>query len=80
MMVQAAGASRSGRYRRSGEGSLRSFDLGDEELEEGIAGDDGPEFDTQIDAIRGERRLSRELESGFMDDSDSDEGNRRLRR
>ena len=62
----------------SREGSLDGFGVGDEELEEGIIvrgvgreGNGEPGAQTHS-----ERRLSRELEGGFIDDS-SDEEDRR---
>ncbi|CAF9917000.1 MAG: hypothetical protein GOMPHAMPRED_001178 [Gomphillus americanus] len=62
-----------------------SFDsyFGDEELEDGVLSsrsvpDRGADNNTEQDS---ERRLSRELEAGFRDDSDSDdEHERRVRR
>ena len=48
--------------------------LGDEELEEGL-GQDRPRQENDRGAVRpvlGERRLSRELEAGFKDDSDEE--------
>lgn len=45
--------------------------LGDEELEEGLLEDDVPGRPNDSDI---ESRLSRELEVGFRDESDEDEG------
>ena len=56
--------------------------LGDEELEEGL-GPDSPRQENGRGAARpalGERRLSRELEAGFKDDSDEETDARRAAR
>ena len=79
MMLSATGTV-GVRYRRTSEGSLQGFDLGDEELEEGISAVDRAVVGNRGDSMRGDRRLSRDLESGFMDDSDSDSGHERMRR
>ncbi len=54
--------------------------LGDEELEEGLADQGLGRGRRGIDGGAGanaDRRLSRELEGGFMDDSDEEEDGRR---
>ena len=53
--------------RRGSEGSMQGFGIGDEELEEGVA---GQTMQGLRDMPQG--RLSRELEGGFMSDSSED--------
>ena len=60
------------RWQRRGSGTDSADYFGDEELEEGFeAGDEVVRSERETGD---ERRLSRELEVGFRDDSDDEEG------
>ena len=83
MVLRAAGTSRSALYRegdaRGGwAGEDEEFGVGDEELEEAVGVIAGGGGDAGRGATPGDpptaRRLSRDLEGGFMDDSDEEDG------
>lgn len=85
-ILRAAGTSRSALYREGNAGGGwagedEEFGVGDEELEEGVGviagggGDGGAgRGATAGDPPAAARRLSRDLEGGFMDDSDEEDG------
>lgn len=82
-IVRAAGTSRAALHREGNAGAGwggedEEFGVGDEELEEDVGviaggGGDAARGPTSRDPPPG-RRLSRDLEGGFMDDSDEEEG------